>query len=216
LGDGWECGTVIYYMELIQQLGAYSYLGVFIIGLLANMVIPVPEEVSLLTLGYLSGTGVFTVFFVIPLLILGLLLSDTFLYYLSRRGSRITTNFYKKFFESRFDFLKDMNNDRLEKIIIFSRFFAFFRFLAPFLAGMHKVPFKRFIYLEVISITLYTSIYVFLGYYLQNQVERIISGVNILGHIISGVVILVLASIVFRYLKKYLIDHIGLFRERLK
>jgi membrane protein DedA with SNARE-associated domain len=203
-------------MEIIQQLGGYSYLGVFVVGLLANLIIPVPEEVSLLTIGYLSGTGVFSVFIVIPILITGLLINDVFLYFLSKKGSRFTTQFYKKFFESRFDFLKEIDNNRVEKIILFSRFFAFFRFLAPFLAGIHNIGFKRFVYLEICSITLYTSIYVFLGYYLRNQIEKIISGVNMVGHIISGIIILVLFSILFNYLKKYLIQHVGFFRENQK
>lgn len=200
-------------MELIQQLGAFSYLGVFVIGLLANMIIPVPEEITLVTLGYLSATGVFHVVLIIPLLVAGLLLSDLLIYTLSKKGSNITKKFYYKFFESQFSFLQDLDTKQLERIIIFSRFFAFFRFLAPFLGGMYRVPLRRFLHLEIMSITLYTTVYVGLGYYLRNQVEKIISGVNIIEHVVVAVGVLILVSLFFVWLRKYFMENTQVFNR---
>ena len=202
-------------MEIIQQLGALSYLGVFIIGLLANLIIPVPEEVSLITLGYLSGIGAFHIVFVIPLIIIGLLINDLLIYWLSKKGSNITQTFYNKFFASQFQFLQNIDNDRLEKIILFSRFFAFFRFLAPFLGGMYKIPIRRFIYLEILSISMYSTIYLFLGFFLHNQVEKIILGVNTIEHIILGLFLLIGASILFTWLKQYFTKNVGLVQKDL-
>lgn len=202
-------------MEIIQQLGALSYLGVFIIGLLANIVIPVPEEVSLITLGYLSGIGAFHIILVVPLIVIGLLISDLLIYWLSKKGSKITQTFYHKFFASQFQFLQNIDNERLEKIILFSRFFAFFRFLAPFLGGMYKVPVRRFIYLEVLSISLYSSVYLFLGFFLRNQVEKIISGVNIIEHVVLGLFLLVGATALFTWLKQYFTKNVGLVQKDL-
>jgi membrane protein DedA with SNARE-associated domain len=203
-------------MDFIHQLGAFSYLGVFVIGLLANMIIPVPEEVTLVTLGYLSATGVFHVVLIIPLLISGLLLSDLLMYFLSRKGSSITQKFYYRFFESQFSFLQNLDEKQLEKIIIFSRFFAFFRFLAPFLGGMYALSLRRFIQLEIMSITLYTTLYVGIGYYLRNQVEKIISGVNIVEHVIVAFVLLGALSLLFVWLRNYFMQNTKLFRNTFK
>jgi membrane protein DedA with SNARE-associated domain len=187
-----------------------------VIGLLANMIIPVPEEVTLVTLGYLSATGVFHVVLIIPLLISGLLLSDLLIYFLSRKGSSITQKFYYRFFESQFSFLQNLDEKQLEKIIIFSRFFAFFRFLAPFLGGMYALPLQRFIQLEIMSITLYTTLYVGIGYYLRNQVEKIISGVNIVEHVIVAFVLLGVLSLLFVWLRNYFMQNTKLFRNTFK
>lgn len=194
-------------------MGAFSYIGVFIVALLANIVIPVPEEVSLITLGYLAGIGMFHIVLVIPIVILGLLISDLLIYFLSKKGSKITEKFYHKFFASQFQFLQNMDNGRLEKIILFSRFFAFFRFLAPFLGGMYKMPARRFIYLETISIAVYAGIYLLIGFFLRNQVEKIISGINVVEHIILGVFLMIGISILFIWLKRFFTKHLGLIQK---
>lgn len=193
-------------MEMIQQLGALSYLGVFIIALLANMVIPVPEEITLLTLGYLSATGAFHVVLIIPIIMLGLFASDCILYALSYRGSKFIKKFYDKIFHDT-DML-DMSGKSLERTILFSRFLAYLRFLAPFLSGYHKFTFKRFFQLEMMSLVIYVTLYIMLGYFLRNQLERMFTGINTIEHVLAIIGILLLIGIVFFILKKYIKYHL--------
>jgi hypothetical protein len=47
---------VIESQSIITELGALSYVGIWITALLSNIVIPIPEEVVLLGFGYLAGT----------------------------------------------------------------------------------------------------------------------------------------------------------------
>lgn len=205
MGAGWKCDTVIPSMELIQQLGALSYIGVFIIALLANMVIPVPEEITLLTLGYLSATGAFHVVLIIPIIMLGLFLSDCVIYFFSYRGSKFIKKFYDKIFHDT-DIL-DMSGKSLERTILFSRFLAYLRFLAPFLSGYHKFSLKRFFKLEMISLVLYVTIYIMLGYFLRNQIERMFTGINKIEHVLAVIGILLLIGVIFFLLKKYIKHH---------
>jgi membrane-associated protein len=197
-------------MEFIQELGALSYLGVFIISLLANMVIPVPEEISLLGLGYLAGTGVFNIWIIIPIIIFGLFISDTIIYFLSLHGSKIIKKIYQKIFSSNSDMLGNISRVRLERIIIFSRFLVYLRFLAPFLSGYHKLSFKRFLLLEMVSLWIYTPIYVLLGFFLRNQIERALIGINTARHITTGIVIVIIAVFIFFVLKKYIKKYLEL------
>lgn len=190
-------------MEFIHQLGGLSYLGVFGVAMLAMIVLPFPEEVTLLSLGYLAGVGVFHWALLIPVCMAGLFVADTSIYLLARRGSKITTKAYQKLFAEKFDFLKNMNPEKLERLIIFSRFLTYFRFLAGFLAGHYKISFKRFLSYEMVSLSVYVTLFIGLGFFLRNQVERVIAGVGVVQNIILMVVLFSIAIVVFRSIKKY-------------
>ncbi len=190
-------------MELLDQLGALSYLGVFGVSLLANMALPFPEEITLLALGYLSGTGVFHWILIIPVVMLGLFISDWIVYLLSYKGSRITQSAYNKLFAKRFDFLNNLEGERLERVIVVVRFLPHIRFLAPFLSGHFKLSFREFVRHEIISLSVYVSFFIFLGYFLGERVRRIIGGVDIFKNIIVGIIFISVAIILFNLFKKY-------------
>lgn len=194
-------------MEFIQQLGGLSYLGVFGISLIAMIVLPFPEEVALLSFGYLAGIGIFHLAILIPVCMLGLFTADFAIYQLAYHGSKITNKAYQKLFAERFNFLKDMTDEKLERLIIFSRFLIYFRFLAGFLAGYYKISFKKFLAYEAVSLSIYTTLFIMLGFFLRNQVERVIAGVGVAQNIIVTLVLAVVAVAIFRSMKKYLIQN---------
>lgn len=197
-------------MEILKQIGGLSYLGVFGISLLANIILPFPEEVTLLTLGYLSGVGVFHWAIIIPIAMAGLFISDWALYVLSYKGSKITQRVYNKLFAKRFDFLNNLSGERLERVIVITRFLPYFRFLAPFLTGHFKLPFKEFVRHELISLSVYVPLFVFLGFFLRNRIERIMLGVGIIQNVTIAVVLLIIGYFFFRGLKRYFMRYLDL------
>lgn len=197
-------------MELLDQLVALSYFGVFGVSLLANIVLPFPEEITLLALGYLSGTGVFHWVFIIPVAMLGLFISDWVLYILSYKGSKITQSIYNKLFAKRFDFLNNLEGERLEQVIVITRFLPHFRFLAPFLAGHFKLPFKTFARHEIISLAVYIPFFIFLGYFLGERVRQVIDGVDTFKNITIGIIFIIAAIALFSTIKKYFKKYINL------
>ncbi len=192
-------------MEFIHQLGGLSYLGVFGISLIATVILPFPEEITLLSLGYLAGVGVFHLGLLIPICMLGLFLSDYCIYLLAYNGSKIVTGFYNRMFASKFDFLNHLSGNRLDRFIIFSRFLIYFRFLSPFLAGYYRYTFKKFIRNETISLSVYVSLFLFLGFFLRNRLERVLAGVGVVQNIIGSVIIILAAVFVFKALRTYML-----------
>lgn len=196
-------------MEFIHQLGGLSYLGVFGISLLANAVLPFPEEITLLSLGYLAGIGVFHFGLLIPICMVGLFISDCVIYKLAYHGSGITNKFYNKLFASRFNFLNHLEGERLERVILISRFMVYFRFLTPFLSGYYKLPFKKFVSYEFTSLSVYVSLFIMIGFFLRNQLERVIAGIGVVQNIIIAVLIMTIFFVVFRSLKRYFMKSIS-------
>lgn len=180
--------------DVINQLGALSYGGIWLVSFLSNVVIPIPEEIILLALGYLSGTGAVNGVIVIPLVISALLINDIVIFKLSRRGSKITTYLYTRFFEKRVKKKGELwLNMNIKRIIFFSRFLMQLRFIGPFLAGSRKIPQKDFIITDLLALIVYVPLYVGLGWYFHSRVLLIIKDVGIAKNIVLLIVGVIIA-----------------------
>jgi membrane protein DedA with SNARE-associated domain len=199
---------VIESQNLITELGALSYIGIWFTALLSNVVIPVPEEVVLLGFGYLAGTGHINFFILLPIVISGLLVSDIGMYILAKKGSRLVNWFYNKFFSKR---LMQKNEqwftDHMNKIIFFSRFLIQLRFIGPFLAGQKKIPFRRFVVYDLAAIIIYVPLYTLLGLFFHNRVQAIIENVGVVRNILLVVIgLLIVFGLSRKYIRKFLFE----------
>jgi membrane protein DedA with SNARE-associated domain len=199
---------VIESQNLITELGALSYIGIWFTALLSNVVIPVPEEVVLLGFGYLAGTGHINFFILLPIVISGLLVSDIGMYILAKKGSRLVNWFYNKFFSKR---LMQKNEqwftDHMNKIIFFSRFLIQLRFIGSFLAGQKKIPFRRFVVYDLAAIIIYVPLYTLLGLFFHNRVQAIIENVGVVRNILLVVIgLLIVFGLSRKYIRKFLFE----------
>src|SRR3989344_5837114 len=185
--------------ELIYQLGTLSYLGIFGISLLANMVIPVPEEVIILALGYLAGIGKLHGLILIPIIILGLLISDIVIYVLAKKGNRFITLIYRKFFAKRLEKRQQWIETHIGKVIFFSRFLVQLRFIGPFLAGQKRVPWRKFLVYNTTALVIYVPLYIFLGWYFQSRIRLIVEEIGVVRNIILIVVGALIAFSLFKF-----------------
>lgn len=191
---------------LIAEFGTLSYVGIFAVALLANVFIPVPEEIVLLILGYVSGLGTFDLVFLIPIVIFGSLLGDIGMYFLARKNNKLVTVFYNKFFARIIEKKGDLwVENNIKKIIFFSRFMIQFRFIGPFLAGQKKVLFKTFVVYDLIALCLYVPLYVVIGKFFSSRINFIISGVNIFKNIILVFICIVFVFALTKVLYKNLL-----------
>jgi len=163
---------------ILSELGALSYIGIFVVALLTNVFVPVPEEVILLCLGYLAGIGKLSAFILVPIVTLGLLVSDITIYYLSKRGNKFVKGFYNKFFAKRVSEKEEWVEKHINKVIFFSRFMIQLRFLGPFLAGNFQVKFKRFLAYDMLALVIYVPLYIFIGWFFHNRILEIVNNVN--------------------------------------
>lgn len=188
---------------IINQLGALPYLGIFGVALISNMVIPFPEEVVLLAFGYLAGTDKVNIWYLIPIIISGLFISDVVLYTLAKHGNRFIMIFYSKLFEKRVASKSAWVETHLEKIVFFSRFMIQLRFLGPFLAGKANMPFRRFASINLLALIIYVPLFLFLGSYFRNRIEYISSGIGVLHNVmLIGICLVVVASLLTIVYKK--------------
>ena len=68
-----------------------SYLGTFIVMALSGTLVPVPEEIMLLLIGYASGTGLSNIYLTFAAAALGVMVGDSVLFFLSLKGNKFVS-----------------------------------------------------------------------------------------------------------------------------
>jgi len=157
------------YLHLIvQNYGILSYFILFFIvfcetGLVFTPFLP--GDSLLFVAGTLAANGVLNLFFLFLVFVIAAILGDTVNYWIGNYfGERV-------FLKSRFvnknyiEKTKEFYKKHGGKTIVIARFIPIIRTFAPFIAGVGKMNYLRFLIFNVIGAIVWVGIFVFGGYY---------------------------------------------------
>ena len=88
--------------EIFTYVQHFSYLGIFIAAIFSGYIIPIPEEVLLLTLGYISSTGYIQLIPLISLILVAFILSDYLVYRLTLQNNKYVDKFVQEVLNIKF------------------------------------------------------------------------------------------------------------------
>ncbi len=153
---------------IIQNYGAFAYLILFLVifaetGLVVTPFLPGDSLIFIAgTLVTPGGLNVFLLFF---LLASAAILGDSFNYiigkYLGKKIEKSEKLVKRKYLRKTEEFYKKHGG----KTIIFARFIPIIRTFAPFVAGIGKMNYVRFLGFNVFGGMIWVGIFVFGGYY---------------------------------------------------
>ena len=158
---------------VIQQYGVWIYCILFVVVFLETGVVVtpfLPGDSLLFTAGALAARGDLAVGWLFLLLLLAAVLGDTVNYSIGHIvGPRA--------FHGQNRFFKREHLDRTHqfyvrhggKTIVLARFIPIMRTFAPFVAGIGRMSYGRFVIYNVLGGLLWTVLFVFGGYYFGNQ-----------------------------------------------
>ncbi len=192
--------------ELIKEVGAMSYLGIFGISFLANVVVPVPEEIVILIIGYVAGTGSINFLITMVVVILGALASDSIMFALSKKDNRFIKGFYHRFFAKIFPINIEFLRLHSSKVIFVSRFLVQLRFLGPFIAGQSRVTWKKFIFWETLALVIYVPVLMWAGHYFEHRINSVFDGVNTVKNILLAVLVLGVVWSLMKLVRNYFLS----------
>ncbi len=175
-----------------------SYLGTFILMALSGHLVPVPEEVILLLVGYASGIGLSNVYFTAIFAMLGVIAGDSLLFYLSRHGNHYVEKLKNRIAPQKMAKYERMMEAHAGKTIFISRFIVGLRFFSPILAGMLKIKWRTFLVSDIPAIVIYVSFFIFLGYHFNTDIARMITEVKLARHIIF-ILLIAFIGLLFSY-----------------
>ena len=187
----------------INYIEHFSYLGIFVIGATVGYLIPFPEEIFLLTVGYIAGVGVYNVYLATLFAISGVLAGDNILFWLSKYSvSGIVDKVSKQLDKHKIMKYRHLMKEHIGKTIFTLKFIVGLRIFSPFLAGSMKVKWRIFQFYNLLAILIYIPILVFLGFHFHNKLALVITGVEIVRHLIFLLVLLLVGFLISVFVKK--------------
>ncbi len=181
----------------------FGYWAVVLVLLLENAGLPVPGETTLLFASFLAWSEhQLRLPLIIVFGIAACTLGDNLGYALGRRGGRPLLQRYKYLFR-----ISDAAVERAEQVfarygaatVFFARFIFGLRIIAGPLAGVLRLPWRRFLLFNFLGATVWVTVIASVGYLFGSQWDDLVEYVGRANAIIGGLAVLVIIGLIRRY-----------------
>ncbi|HSX77881.1 MAG TPA: DedA family protein [Candidatus Saccharimonadia bacterium] len=193
----------MYLDTVIQQYGVWMYFLLFVVVFLETGVVVtpfLPGDSLLFAAGALCARGDLAVGWLFMLLCLAAVLGDTVNYSIGHLvGPRAFHGQNRLFKREHLDRTHQFYERHGGKTIVLARFIPIIRTFAPFVAGIGRMSYGRFVTYNVLGGLLWTALFVFGGYYFGNQpwVKRNFT------FVILAIIVISLLPLVVEFIQNY-------------
>ena len=188
---------------IVELVGQFGYLGIFIMMFLESTFFPFPSEVAMIPAGYLASKGEMSLVVAIVVGTLGSLLGALFNYYLAKKyGRKGVLKFGKYFFFNEKKLIK-MENFFLKHgsfSTFVSRLIPGVRQLVSLPAGLSQMDLKKFALYTTLGAGLWVVVLALLGYFIGSNEALINAYLHQIVLITLGLI--VIATIVYFFMNK--------------
>lgn len=169
-------------VDTIAQSASYFGLGIF--ATFAGYLIPIPEEMMLLIIGYISAISPIKLHWAIVLSCVAVMIGDNILFFLSYRGSKYIEWFKSKMRRNKLIQYEHIMHEHIGKTIFFIRFIVGVRFFGPVLAGTLKVRWRKFFFINAAASIIHVIFFEILGYHFHKSFLALVTQVEIVRHML--------------------------------
>ncbi len=186
---------------LIVFLSSVSYALIFFLFIFTGLGLPIPEELVLLVLGYLSAYDILTPVYALMTSFVAILVSDNLGYCIGRYNKKFIQRFISK---QRFMLAKEHMKQHGKKTLFLSRFICGLRVLFPIVAGSVGIPWKTFILIDLSAVLILIPTFFSLGYYFSTYIDSMGKFIVTLDRIVLALVLVlfVVLFVFYRRVKK--------------
>lgn len=160
---------------ILEMIEEGSYWGLFLWLWFGIFVLPIPNEVIVMTIALASSMDVLNPFFAFLVIYIGILFALTTSYSLGRFLGRPLLRLFEK--RKKISRSIDKSIQLIEKYHAFSLLLSYFipgvRIFVPFLYGTSRLSFKTFVLFAYFGALIWLAIFFTLGYLFGDNVERI-------------------------------------------
>ncbi|NMW18411.1 MAG: DedA family protein [Chlorobiaceae bacterium] len=188
--------------EIMHYLQHLSYFGIFLLLALLDVLIPLPEEIILILVGYTVYFSTLDPSLTIIVAIAAFLVGDNTTFWLSRGGNRLIARFTTKSATPLIERYSQKMRSKAGITLLIMTFVPSIRFFAPIVAGSVRTPWRVFILYDLMVVGLYVSAYLLAGYFFHSQINGIIKEFEMLGHLMIYVLLLGIGLLLGLFMRK--------------
>ena len=193
----------IYFINSVEH---FSYIAIFFFCIFSGYIIPLPEEIILLIVGYMASSHIIHLIPATFVVIIAIIIGDNMLYRLTLKNNKHVSKLVNEVLSLKIFIKKKALMERHVGTAIFvSRFFPFLRFVGPIFAGYIKAKEKTFVFFNTLAIVIYVPLIIFIGFFFNNSFDWVINQFGRLRHItiifawvIIGLIITRIVDYIFR------------------
>ena len=202
--------TLNWIVENLTDFGYWNYIFAFIILILCGFGVPIPEDITLVAGGLVSGLKATNVWIMLGVCFAGVLMGDASMYTIGRIfGYRILQiKFMRRFITpERFESVQAQFEKYGIWVLFAARFMPGLRSPIFMAAGMsQRVPFAHFIIMDGLAALISVPVWVFIAYYCAESLEDLIKNVNsaqsVMHYVILAIVLISIFIVTKAYIKK--------------
>lgn len=189
--------------SLNHYIQLFGYLGIFIFFTTIDQVTFVPEEVTLISIGYLGAGEVFNPLIAGVVAFIAFVAVDCAYYFLAGSGLKLFQKLKNKMNEGRISEWKEKLREHFPKTLFVLCFIPRMRMWAPVFSGIMKISFKRFISYDSMALSVFTAFYISIGYFFHRSLHSWMAELKILRHSLFSALMLILAVFILIAVKRF-------------
>jgi membrane protein DedA with SNARE-associated domain len=184
----------------------HFYIAIFVALFLTGLGAPWPEDIILISAGFLVDLGFGNFFLATFAALIGILASDTMVYSLGYLGGKeiLTKKPFNKIFKQALIEKIEKLFERWGKMIVFfGRFGAGLRSPIFFTCGISKFPYLLFILFDFLAAIISVPLFIYLGYFFSTQIFQLLDFLIALKK--KLILVIIIGGLLFFILKKQLL-----------
>ncbi len=187
---------------LIDYYGPIPYLAIFVILLACGLGIPIPEDITLIAGGILTYYGVCDVWLMIAVGLAGVLIGDSFVYYLGHHfGRRLLKKWPFRLFidEKKIESIRGQLDKHGAKLLFSARFMPGVRSTVFFATGLLHYPYRKMLFYDGLAAILSVPAIVYSVYHFGDFLESVIKWIKKVEGGIVGLIVLALLYAAYKF-----------------
>ena len=187
---------------------SFGYLGIILFMVATGAGLPLPEEVAIVTAGILSAQGQLNPWLAFGACLVGALAGDCLMYWLGRHfGRRVLKerHWWNRFFHpEREAQIEQMLQKHDFKVLFLARFLVGLRSPVYLASGILRLPFRRFLMIDLVCATIVIATFFGLSYFLSHRFGDAIYGwIRRAEWSVTAVVIAVICGVSIYYWRRH-------------
>ena len=189
---------------LLYTPDAVPYIAAFAMLFVCGIGVPIPEDLTLFVMGYLSYNRLANFWVSVGVCLVGVLVGDSLIYWLGRHyGTRLARRgiFAKLLHPERMDRTRKLFHKWGNKVIFAARFMPGLRAPTYFSAGTLHMPFRVFFFYDCLAALLSVPALIGVTYHFGDHIE---AGIKFARKVQNGIAFAILAIVLLFVAKHYI------------